>query len=326
MEGYFVGIDIGKTNLRIAVTGLEPNFKYFAKKAYRRSCANEMQEQITEAVEEALREGAIPSSLLAGIGICVPAIVSRPDGTIQFGPDFESLKGHSLNQFLYQRYKVPVAADIDTVVATWGENWVGTGRTCNRFALITWGTGVGAGLVLDGKVYEGPNNLFAEFGHSVVSDDDWPCKCGAVGCLDSLASGTGIAEHARRALLSGRKTILRDLCENQPETLTCPMVFEAAEENDPVALGILERVAVLLGRLASNLVYTIQPEKIVIVGGLAERAEWILDTMRNTMQSQCWLIFRGFTHCDILPSTLGDTAGVLGAIRMVQLKTNNGNA
>ena len=326
MEANFVGIDIGKTNLRVAVTGSKPELKYFAKKAYLRGSANEMQVQINEAVQEALREGSVRPGFLAGIGICVPAIVSRHDGTIQFGPDFEFLKGYSLNQVLYQQYKVPIVADIDTVVAAWGENWVGTGRTCNRFALITWGTGVGAGLVLDGKVYEGPNNLFAEFGHSVVSDDDWPCKCGAVGCLDSLASGPGIAEHARRALLSGRRTILRDLCENQPETLTCPMVFEAAEGNDPVALDILKRIGVLLGRLASNLVYTIQPERIVIVGGLAKRAEWILDTMRNTMQSQCWLIFKGFTSCEIVPSTLGDTAGVLGAIRMAQLKANGGNS
>jgi len=326
MQKNFIGIDIGKTNLRVAVTGTEPEFKYFVKRAYRRGSPPEMYRQIGEAVEEALREGSAPVSSLSGIGIGVPAIVSRHDGTILFGPDFDFLKGHSITQFLYQRYSVPIVADVDTVVASWGEQWAGAGRTCNRFGLITWGTGVGAGLILDGKVYEGPDNLFAEFGHSVVSDDDWPCNCGAVGCVDCLVSGPGIAEHARRALLSGKDTSLRDLCGNRADAVTCPMVFEAAKAQDPVALSILERVGVLLGRLASNLVYTIQPEKIVIVGGLAERADWILDTMKKTMRSQCWLIFKGFTRCEIVPSTLGDTAGVLGAIRMAQLKAGRGVA
>jgi len=320
MEKHFLGIDIGKTNMRVAVTGTGPEFKYFVKRAYRRGSAPDMYQQIGKAVEEALQEGSVPVNSLGGIGIGVPAIVSRHDGTILFGPDFDFLKGHSITQFLYQRYSVPIVADVDTVVASWGEQWVGTGRTCNRFALITWGTGIGAGLILDGKVYEGPDNLFAEFGHSVVSDDDWPCNCGATGCVDCLVSGPGITEHARRALLAGKDTVLKDLCGNQPEALTCPMVFEAAKAHDPVALSVLERIGIILGRLASNIVYTIQPEKIVIVGGLAERVEWILDTMSKTMRSQCWLIFKGFTNCEIVPSTLGDTAGVLGAIRMAQLK------
>jgi glucokinase len=321
MENTFVGIDIGKTNMRVAVAGTTPELKYFTKKSYRRGRPVEMDQQIGQAVEEALREAAVPNGCLAGIGIGVPAIVNRDDGTILFGPDYEFLRGHSITRRLQDQYGVPIVADVDTVVASWGEQWAGAGRCCNRFALITWGTGIGAGLILDGKVYEGPNNLFAEFGHSVVSDDDWPCNCGAKGCIDRMVSGPGIAEHARRAMAAGKETLLRDLCGNRPEALTCPMVFESAERSDAVALSVLERVGVLLGRLASNLVHTIQPEKIVIVGGLAERAHWVLDTMNKTMREQCWLIFKGFTRCEIVSSSLGDTAGVLGAIRMAQIKT-----
>jgi glucokinase len=320
MKECFVGIDIGKTNMRVGVAGAQPELKYFAKRAYRRGSPIEMDEQIREAVDEAFDRACVPGSCLAGIGIGVPAIVDRQDGTILFGPDYDFLRGHSITRALQERYRVPIVADVDPVVASWGEQWAGVGRTCDRFALITWGTGIGAGLILDGKVYEGPNNLFAEFGHSVVSDDDWPCNCGATGCIDRLVSGPGIAEHARRAVLAGTETILRDLCGRRADAITCPMVFEAAEQGDPVALRVLERVGVLLGRLASNLVYTIQPEKIVIVGGLTERAHWVLETMNKTMREHCWLIFKGFTRCVIVSSTLGDTAGVLGSIRMVQLK------
>jgi glucokinase len=320
MEKCFVGIDVGKTNMRVAVAGTQPELKYFAKRAYRRGAPVEIDEQIRRAVDEALAQACVPVSCLAGIGMGVPAIVNRNDGTILFGPDYDFLQGHSITRALQERYRVPIVADVDTVVASWGEQWAGIGCTCRRFALITWGTSLGAGLILDGKVYEGPDNLFAEFGHCIVSDDDWPCICGARGCVAQLVSGLGITEHARRALLDGKDTILRELAGTHPGAVTSPMVFEAAGRGDSVALQILERVGVLLGRLCANLVYTIQPEKIVIVGGLAEQAQSILETMNKTMRDHCWLIFKGFTRCEIVSSTLGDTAGVLGSIRMVQLK------
>lgn len=323
MENVFVGIDIGKTNMRFAVAGSTPDLKYFTKKSYRRGQPVEMDEQIKDAIERALQEANVPNKALAGIGMGVPAIVNRDDGTILFGPDYEFLQGHSITRALHQRYGVPIVADVDTVVASWGEQWVGIGRTCDRFALITWGTSLGAGLIFDGKVYEGPNNLFAEFGHSIVSDDDWPCICGARGCVAQVASGSGIAEHARRALLDGKPTLLKELTEGQADAATSWMVFEAAGRGDEVAIQILERVGVLLGRLCANLVYTVQPEKIVIVGGLAERAHWVLETMNKTMREHCWLISKGFTRCEIVSSTLGDTAGALGAIRMVQIKAGD---
>jgi glucokinase len=93
------------------------------------------------------------------------------------------------------------------------------------------------------------------------------------------------------------------------------MVFDAAALGDAVATAILERVAVLLGRLCSNAVLTFQPEKIVIVGGLAMRSQWILETINKTMRENCWLLFKGLTECEVVCSDLGDTAGVLGAIR-----------
>jgi glucokinase len=320
MDDLFLGIDVGKTNLRVAVAGSTPELKYFVKKCYSRGCPEEMDQQIAEATDQSLRDA---NGSLAGIGIGVPAIVNRDDGTVLFGPDFEFLQGHSVTRTLQQRYGVPIVADVDTVVASWGEQWAGIGRGCDRFGLITWGTSLGAGLILDGKVYEGPDNLFAEFGHCIVSDDDWACICGARGCVAQIASGSGIAEHARRAVLTGEDTILKDLTGNRPDAAKAAMVFEAARRGDAVAIQILERVGVLLGRLCANLVYTVQPEKIVIVGGLAEQAHWVLETINKTMREHCWLLFRGFTHCEVLSSALGDTAGVLGAIRMAQIKTRH---
>ena len=314
----FIGIDFGKTNVRFAIAGDRPKLKYFTKRSYHRGSPDEMHRQIFEGTDVALEEAGYERSGLLGIGIDVPAVVNRETGTILWGPDWDFMAGASLTKPLEDRYGVPVVADVDTVTATWGEHWAGAGKTCDRFAVLTWGTGLGAGLVIDGEVQEHPDNLFPEFGHSRVSDDDWPCMCGARGCVNTMVCGGGIARHGRLAVEDGVETPLRELCGDDPEVVTSPMVFEAAERGDEVAIAILKRVAVLLGRLCANIVLTVQPEKIVIVGGLAERCDWVLETINQVMRENCWLLFKELTTCEVVASGLGDTVGALGAIYKVR--------
>jgi len=320
MKDYIVGIDFGKTNMRFAIAEDEPVLKYYTKNPYVRGSAETMYRQIFEGIDKAVAESGYAGNRLLGIGIDVPAVVDRQTGVIAWGPDWEFLAGASLTKPIEERYGVPVVADVDTVMATWGEQWAGMGRTCRRFAVLTWGTGLGAGVVVDGEAHEYPDNLFPEFGHSRVSDDERPCKCGARGCADTMVCGGGIAEYGREALVAGKETLLRKLCGNRPEQVTSPMVFEAAERGDAVAVAILQRVAVLLGRLCGNVVLTMQPEKIVIVGGLTERCGWVLETINKTMQDNCWILFKGLTKCEVVASTLGDKAGVLGAICKIRRK------
>jgi len=314
MKSCFVGIDFGKTNMRFAIAEDRPELKYYIKRPYARGTPDEMHRQIFEGIDQALEEAGYERQSVRGIGIAVPAVVNRQTGAVVWGPDWDFLAGASLTQPIAERYGVPVVADVDTVMATWGEVWAGTGTSCRRFAVLTWGTGLGAGLVIDGEAQEHPNSLFPEFGHSRVSDDDWPCKCGATGCADTMVCGGGIARHGQLAVREGKPTVLAELCGNDADKVTSPMVFEAAEKDDPVAHAILDRVAVLLGRLCANVVLTVQPEKIVIVGGLAERCDWVLATINRTMHENCWLLFKGLTTCKVVASELSDTAGVLGAI------------
>lgn len=318
MANCFVGIDIGKTNMRFAVSGDEPDLKYYSKRTYLRDTPAHLFKQIFKGIQEAVDVAGYQTKDILGIGIGVPAVVNRETGSIVWGPDWDFLSGVSITKPIAEFFNVPVVADVDTVMAAWGEQWAGYGKTCNRLAMLTWGTGVGAAIIIDGEVAENPDNLFAEFGHSTVSDDDWPCKCGSVGCVDTMVCGGGIARHGYLAVIQGKQTILRELCGNDPLKVTSHMVFEAANRGDKIALAILERVAVLLGRLCANVVHTMQPQKIVIVGGLAERSRFVLETINKTMTEKCWLIFKGLTECEVVASALTDTAGVLGAIYKVQ--------
>ena len=318
MKQCLIGVDFVKTNLRFAIAEDEPALTYYTKRPYTRGSPDDMSRQMVEAIDLALKGTGYTKDGLLGIGIAVPAVVNRETGAIVWGPDWDFMAGASMTQPLAESYGVPVVADVDTVMATWGELWAGIGGTCSRFAVLTWGTGLGAGLVIDGEVQEYPNNLFPEFGHSRVSDDDWLCKCGARGCVDAMVCGGGIANYGRIAVGEGKSTILRELCGNDPERVTSFMVFDAADKGDGVARAILERVAVLLGRLCANVVLTVQPERIAIVGGLAECCNWILPIINQTMRESCWLLFKGLTKCEVVASELGDRAGVLGAIHKVR--------
>lgn len=262
-----IGIDFGKTNVRFGLSRGTPDLAYFIKRPYARGTPEDLHRLVCEGIDEALSATGSRQEDLAGIGIDVPAVVDRDTGTILWGPDWDFMAGASLTRPLAERYGVPIVADVDTVMPTWGEFWAGTGRACNRFAVLAWGTGLGAGLVLDGRVQEYPDHLFPEFGHSRVSDDDWLCACGSRGCVNALVCGVGIAKHGRLAVESGAQTLLQTLCGGDPLRVDAPMVFEAADAGDAVATAILDRVAVLLGRLCANVVLTVQPEKIVIVGG-----------------------------------------------------------
>ncbi len=318
MKEFIIGIDFGKTNVRFAICEDQPELKYYTKQPYGRGSAEEMHQTIFAGIDKCIAESGYDKEGLRGIGMAVPAVVDRQTGVIAWGPDWDFLAGASMTKPLSDRYGVPVVADVDTVIPTWGEQWAGIGKECDRFVLLAWGTGLGTGVVIDGQVQEYPDNLFPEFGHSRVSDDDWPCNCGAVGCVDAMACGPGIAKHGKLAVERGEKTVLSEMCGNDPEKVTSHMVFDAADQGDAVAMAIVERVAVLLGRLCSNAVLTFQPKKIVIVGGLAKRSPKLLETINKTMKESCWLIFKGLTECEVICSELGDSAGVLGAIRKVQ--------
>jgi glucokinase len=323
MKKFYIGIDFGKTNVRYAISEGEPELKYYTKETYTRGSAEEMRKAIFAGIDKCIAESQYQKEGLQGIGIAVPAVVDRKKGNIVWGPDWDFLAGTSLTNPISKRYGVPVLADVDTVIPALGEQWAGIGKECDRFVLLTWGTGLGTGVVIDGKVQEYPDNLFPEFGHSRISDDDWPCDCGATGCLNALVCGPGIAKHGRMAVEGNRETQISELCGNDPQKVTSHMVFAAADQGDAVAISILDRVAVLLGRLCSNTVLTMQPEKIVIVGGLAKRSKSVLNTVNKTMNESCWLLFKGLTKCEVICSELGDSAGVLGAIRKVQLSLEN---
>ena len=320
MGTIYVGIDIGRTHYRVGLLDEQAQLIDFCKIIYERTGYELLLDSIISSIEDRIATAGLSVEDIRAIGTAVPGIVDRETGVFLQGPDYDFMRGKSLRKDLADRYSCCVTSDVDTTAPTWGELSAGLGKECDRFALLTWGTSVGAGLVLEGRVVSYRDNLFPEFGHSRVSDDDRPCICGGRGCFATLVSGDGIALSGREAAGRGESEYLAAILRESDRSISAADVFNAADAGDAGASEILGRVGELFGRLYANLVYYCQPEKIVVTGGMTPRFPAIRAVVIESMKNNCWLLKGGFTRCEPVMSTLGDTAGVIGAAAQARAK------
>lgn len=320
MDKLYIGLDIGKTHYRVGVLRGSSELVDYGKWPYERTGYDDFLRAVTASIDERLALNAASADDVGGIGIGVPGIVNRKTGAVRHALDFDFMAGRSFVGDLSARYSCVVTNDVDTVAAAWGELVAGIGKKCNRFALVTWGTSIGAGLVLDGRVISYDDDLFPEFGHVKVSDDERPCMCGGSGCFASMVSGPGIATSGQEAAESGESEALAAIAARGGGPITAAMVFEAAADGDPGASAVLQRVGILFGRLYANLVYYCQPKQIVVTGGLTPRFPAIQEVVKKTMMENNWLLAGGFTHCEPVMSSLEDTAGVIGGAAQARAK------
>ncbi|MBT3275928.1 MAG: ROK family protein [Spirochaetales bacterium] len=320
MGTFCIGIDIGKTHFRVGLLNEQSELVDFRKTSFERTGYERFLDSVTASIDECLALIGGSGADVGAIGVALPGIVSRENGALRHALDFDFMTGRSITDDLSSRYSCAVTSDVDTIAATWGELSAGIGRECDRFALLTWGTSIGAGLVLDGKVIAYPDDLFPEFGHIKVSDDERPCICGGSGCFASMASGQGIAVSGREAAENDASEELAAIVRRGGGPVTAANVFDAADAGDAGARQILNRVGELFGRMYASLVYFCQPEKIVVTGGLTARFSSINAAVRIAMRKNCWLLAGGFTSCEPVMSTLGDTAGVIGSAAQARAK------
>jgi len=206
----------------------------------------------------------------AGIGVGVPALVDAATGGIGGEAlNVPDLAGLPLAALLRERFALPVFVDNDVNALALSELVFGAGRGAHSLVVLAAGTGFGAGVVLDGRLVRGALGFAGEFGHAPVKFDGRPCWCGGRGCLAVYASGRGIAEAARERAALDRTSTLVALAGNDPAGITAPLVFQAAERGDAVAAAVVDEACRALGAMIAVVVNGLNPEAIVITGGVA---------------------------------------------------------
>jgi glucokinase len=315
--GVAVGIDIGGTNLRAAVVDHTGQILTLLRAASPIVDPGSGQRALIQAIRAVTAQAGCRLEDLQGVGIGIPGWMDRTSGALTFAPKMAHWQGVFALGAIRHELGLPIFVDSDPNVATLGELWMGAGRGSRNLIMITLGTGLGCGIVIDGRLYAGHHGMAGEFGHIVVEAvDDDPCDCGIIGCLETQAAGPAIARRGRQAVENGRATLIRELAGGQAQNVTTATVFTAAVQGDPVASGIVRRAGELLGFGLATVVSLFEPEKIIVGGGMADVGGLILEPIQHAMAERCYLIYRGYVTVDLVPAELGDNAGVIGAARL----------
>lgn len=244
------------------------------------------------------------------VGVGAAGMVEWPAGRIRFGPH-NAYRGLALRHLLEERTGLPAVVDNDANAAAWAEARFGAGAGSRHLVLLTVGTGIGGGLVLDGRLYRGASGVGAEVGHMIVDVDGAPCACGNTGCLEAMASGTALGRYGREAAAADPGGRLARLA-GDPDRVTGEVVFQAAAEGDATALELFDKLGFWLGVGIGSLVTLFDPEVVVVGGGLVATGELLLAPARASAGR--WVFGRQHRSLPpIVAATLGPEAGMVGA-------------
>ncbi len=306
MTQYVAGVDVGGTTIKMGLFPVGNKPIALWEVASPRGKGNAaLYETIRDALYEKLAELKLEKASLKAVGIGLPGPI-REDGYVSklvnlgMGPSYPAKE-------LESRMGIPCAATNDANAAALGEVYCGSAKGTKNAVLLTLGTGVGGGVIVNGKVLCGTHGVGGEIGHFVVNPDETEtCNCGNKGCLEQYASATGIVRSAKRLLAHNtEESSLRKY-----ENLTAKDVLDEAKKGDPIALDALDVFGRYLGMAIGHLVLTTDPEKIILGGGVSKAGQILIDTV--------WKYVYAFTHIaeehgEIVLAELGNEAGVYGA-------------
>jgi glucokinase len=218
-----------------------------------------------------------------------------------------------LRQIIHDRLGLPAALDNDANCAVLGEWWVGAARGARHAIGITIGTGIGGGLILDGKLYHGASDVAGEIGHTTIDTEGRRCKCGNYGCLEAYASGPNIAVRAVEEIEAGAVSRLPSLVNGDLSKVTAQTVYQAAQDGDDLALEVVNDTARFLGVGIGNLLSVFNPEVVVVCGGVTAAGDHLFVPLRRETARRAFK--PAVAACRIVPGELAGTAGVYGAAK-----------
>ncbi len=314
---YVIGVDLGGTNIVVGAVAEDGSEDVATRSEPTRSeqGADAVVDRIVRMIETAMKEtieqrGVTRASFL-GIGVGAPGPLDRERGMILTSPNL-GWQNFPLRDAIGDRVGLTVKLDNDANCATLGEWWLGAAKGGRNVVGMTIGTGIGGGLILDGRLYHGSSDIAGEIGHTTIDVTGRRCKCGNYGCLEAYASGPSIAERAREQMHGDHDSIMYTLVDGEVERLTAAIVYDAAMKGDPTALEVVRETARFLGAGIANLLNVLNPDVVVIAGGVTQAGETLFEPLRREVRKRAFAA--AVEACRIVPGSLPGNAGVVGAV------------
>ncbi|WP_223591385.1 ROK family glucokinase [Neobacillus bataviensis] len=321
-DQWFAGVDLGGTTTKIAFISM--NGVIVHKWEIPTDNSNEGQNitsNIAKSINEKLNELGANREQLIGIGMGAPGPVDYETGIILNVVNLGWKDNYPLKESLEAATSLPVVIENDANCAALGEMWQGAGNGAKDLVCVTLGTGVGGGVIANGNIVQGVNGAAGEIGHiTAIPFGGAPCNCGKTGCLETIASATGIVRLANEALLKDGSN--GELAEKHASNgnITAKDVFDSARNGDLLAKKVLDDVSFHLGYVLANIANTLNPEKIVLGGGVSKAGDILLKSVRENFEKYAFSSVKDSTKLAV--ATLGNDAGVLGAAYLIKNNLN----
>jgi glucokinase len=303
-----IGIDVGGTKVLGGVVDESGKVLTTARKDTPRQGGSALTQTIADVAKELLQQHSV-----ASVGVSAAGFVSSDRKTMLATPNIADWNGVDLDHQLTALIGLPVVIENDANAAAWGEAKFGAGKNQDHMMMLTVGTGIGGGIVVNGALYRGAFGIAAEFGHMRVVPDGHICGCGARGCFEQYASGNALLRHAREAI-NASPEVARNLLSRGDGTvagLTGQAITEAARDGDAVALAAFNTTGQWLGAGIASLAVLLDPACVVIGGGVIDAGEILLKSTRESLERN--MPFAGkHPYPEIIAAQLGNEAGLVG--------------
>ncbi|HUW58176.1 MAG TPA: ROK family protein [Planctomycetota bacterium] len=312
MSDYLVGIDLGGTNINVGVT--DDVGKVITKHAVplgRPKTRHDVLDAIYRAAEETLSRAGMEADAVRAIGIATPGVLDIENGVVVKASNLPDWENVALRDLVRKRFGVPTVLENDANAAAWGEYWAGAGKEVASMVMLTLGTGIGGGIVIDGKLWHGFRDSAAEIGHVTIDYDGRKCACGNIGCLEAYASAASTVRRFIEAVRSGKSSNLERMVQERPEGVTSKMIYEEALKGDGLCRKIMEETGFYLGVGIVSVLHFLNPEMVVLTGGLTGAGSMLMDPVKRVVSERALPRFR--EDLQIVFARLGEDAGFIGA-------------
>ncbi len=303
-KNHAIGIDIGGTNIRLALINRNKEILIKLKEPTANNPLNVIN-QLLGTVYEPYKND------IAGIGIAVAGIIDRESGSVIKSPNISGLSGVNLISVISAKHRLPILIENDANAAAYGEKVAGAGGIYKNFVMFTLGTGIGGGVVINNELIP----ISAELGHMTINIGGHKCSCGNIGCLEAYSSATAIVEYAISRIKNAEHTILTSLYNGNYFKITSEDIYQSALEGDVLSREALKEAGKNLGIGIANVINIFSPEAIILTGGLI--GSWNIYIENAIKEASKRALKELFDTTRILPSTLGDDAGIIGAASLV---------
>lgn len=312
---HVIGMDVGSQNIKTILTGITGKVLKKSVVPLPAQTTNEaLLSLMIDSVSGILDHTKIDEEKIVGIGVSMHGIVDVEEGSSVFAPNL-NLQDIPIKRVLEERFNMMVKVENDGRAMSLGELWFGNGAGIDSFVCINVGRGIGAGIIINGKLYHGSHFISGEIGHMIIDIDGPQCTCGNYGCLQTFASGPSIVEWVKKEMRLGHSSLLTTMTNGDLEKVTGELIYLSALEGDTLCKTALQQAGRYLGVGITNVIHTVNPRRIIIGGGVSNAGDLIMDNIIQTVNQRA--LTNPAKQTEIILSKFGDDATAMGAVALI---------